>query len=201
MLRDVPYTVFGHSMGAWVAFELAQEARRLGMPLPAMLIVSGNRAPHLAGPQHDVDPTVMHTLCYKDFWPAFEHRYGTNPDLADDRVSQMVWPSLQADFRLVETYKADISDVLPCPLTAIGALQDKRYTPEQVDGWKLHTCKAYAQHWVVGQHDYIIKSAMSSGLLTIIHNNLSKFKLLQHQNTSLAFGINTAIGLSQDLNM
>lgn len=28
--------------------------------------------------------------------------------------------------------QADISDVLPCPLTAIGALQDKRYTPEQV---------------------------------------------------------------------
>ena len=28
--------------------------------------------------------------------------------------------------------QADISDVLPCPLTAIGALQDKRYTAEQV---------------------------------------------------------------------
>ena len=51
------------------------------MPLPTMLIVSGNRAPHLAGPQHDVDPTVMHTLGQQDFWPAFERRYGVNPDL------------------------------------------------------------------------------------------------------------------------
>ena len=51
------------------------------MPLPTRLIVSGNRAPHLAGPQHDVDPTVMHTLCYRDFWPAFERRYGANADL------------------------------------------------------------------------------------------------------------------------
>ena len=51
------------------------------MPLPTRLIVSGNRAPHLAGPQHDVDPTVMHTLCYRDFWPAIERRYGANVDL------------------------------------------------------------------------------------------------------------------------
>ena len=62
-----------------------QEAKRLGMPLPAFLIVSGNRAPHLAGPQHDVDPTVMHALSYADFWPAFERRYGSNPDLVPAR--------------------------------------------------------------------------------------------------------------------
>lgn len=55
--------------------------------MPAFLIVSGNRAPHLAGPQHDVDPTVMHALSYADFWPAFERRYGSNPDLVPARSS------------------------------------------------------------------------------------------------------------------
>jgi len=58
-----------------------QEAKRLGLPEPALLIVSANRAPVLAASHHDVDPTIMHTLTYTDFWTAFERRYGTNPDL------------------------------------------------------------------------------------------------------------------------
>ena len=55
-----------------------------GMPLPAVLIVSGNRAPHLAGPQHDVDPTILHSLSYQDFCTALERRYGANPDLVSE---------------------------------------------------------------------------------------------------------------------
>lgn len=58
-----------------------QEAKRIGLPEPALLIVSANRAPHLAASHHDVDPTILHTLAYTDFWSAFERRYGTNPDL------------------------------------------------------------------------------------------------------------------------
>jgi len=58
-----------------------QEAKRLGLPEPALLIVSANRAPHLAASHHDVDPTILHTLTYTHFWTAFERRYGTNPDL------------------------------------------------------------------------------------------------------------------------
>ena len=51
----------------------------------------------------------------------------------------------------------------------------------QVDAWRLHTCKEYAQHWVVGQHHYIIKSAISSGLMRVIHDNLSEVKPNQSQ--------------------
>ena len=58
-----------------------QEVRRQKLPRPILLIASGNRAPHLAGPQHDLDPTVMHQLRYQDFWAAFERRYGVKPDL------------------------------------------------------------------------------------------------------------------------
>ena len=41
--------------------------------------------------------------------------------------------------------QADISDVLPCPLTAIGALQDKRYTAEQVAA--VLPFPAHRAHW------------------------------------------------------
>ncbi|KAL0028511.1 hypothetical protein WJX77_011089 [Trebouxia sp. C0004] len=172
LLQDLPYAVFGHSLGAWIAFEMAQEARRLELPEPALLIVSANRAPHLAASHHDVDPTILHTLTYTDFWTAFEHRYGTIPDLMDHTVKQMVWPMLQADFKLLETHQDTTSSTLTCPLIAVGALQDNRYTADQVAAWGVH-CRDFKEHWVTGKHDYIIKSAETSGLIRIISNALS----------------------------
>lgn len=166
-------------MGAWIAFEMAQEARRRGLPSPAMLIVSGNRAPHLAGSQHDVDPTIMHQLSYPKFWAAFERRYGHNPDLVDNRVRLMTWPLLQADFKLVETYEGPSVQGLDCPLLAVGARDDKRYTADQISAWGKH-CQDFTECWVQGGHDYITKSAESYILLNIISKRLSA--LIQHHS-------------------
>ena len=51
-------------MGAWLAIEVAQELVKQGGPQPLMVVVSGNRPPHLAGPNNDVDPTIFHKLSY-----------------------------------------------------------------------------------------------------------------------------------------
>lgn len=37
------YALFGHSMGAWIAWEMLQELTRRGLPLPARMFASGNR--------------------------------------------------------------------------------------------------------------------------------------------------------------
>ncbi|MDF3292621.1 thioesterase II family protein [Streptomyces silvisoli] len=44
---DVPYALFGHSMGALLAFELARALRRRGADEPRVLFVSGGPAPQL----------------------------------------------------------------------------------------------------------------------------------------------------------
>jgi len=41
--REGNYAIFGHSMGAWIAWEMLQEITRRGLPLPVRLFVSGNR--------------------------------------------------------------------------------------------------------------------------------------------------------------
>src|SRR5450432_2431387 len=41
-----PFALFGHSMGAVVAYELAQHLRRSALPAPIELVVSAARAPH-----------------------------------------------------------------------------------------------------------------------------------------------------------
>src|SRR5262245_32711610 len=44
---DVPFSLFGHSMGALLAFELTLRLRAAGERLPASLYPSGHRAPHM----------------------------------------------------------------------------------------------------------------------------------------------------------
>ena len=44
---NIPYALFGHSLGALVAFELARELRRRRLPPPARLFVSSRGAPQL----------------------------------------------------------------------------------------------------------------------------------------------------------
>jgi medium-chain acyl-[acyl-carrier-protein] hydrolase len=45
---DEPFVLFGHSMGALMAFEVARHLRKQSLPSPRLLIASGAGAPHLS---------------------------------------------------------------------------------------------------------------------------------------------------------
>lgn len=49
-------------------------------------------------------------------------------------VQRFMWPLLQADFELIESYVPQSLEPLSCDLVAIGALSDNRYNCDQVRG-------------------------------------------------------------------
>src|SRR5690349_11863534 len=59
---DVPFSFFGHSMGALISFELARYLRRHHLPQPRRLLLSAHRAPQLPyrGPR-------LHTMPHDEF--------------------------------------------------------------------------------------------------------------------------------------
>ena len=77
-LREKPFVVFGHSLGAWMAYEVCVELRKRGGPRPVGLVVSGARAPQLADPENDADRVQprMADLPSRAFWAHFERSYG-----------------------------------------------------------------------------------------------------------------------------
>lgn len=82
-------------------------------------------------------------------------------------VRSMLQPMLQADFRLLETWQPlqwpDIAAArggepgalqrLPCPVAALGATADRRYTPAQLEAWReVAPDGAFQLQWFQGGH-------------------------------------------------
>ena len=124
---DRPSVLFGHGLGAWLAYEtlllLHEEhgrlrdtspvtstrsigASRAAPPwyTPGVLVASGIRPPHLAGIDNEADRQTpsLSTLDSDAFWHAFSIRYGLDPAL--NEVRDLFEPTLRKELGMMETY-------------------------------------------------------------------------------------------------
>ncbi len=149
---DKPFALFGHSMGAIISYELAQQLRRLGEPAPMQLLVSGRRAPNLSDPN-----PPLHTLPSEAFLDAVQKRYGGIPEivLQDAEMRELFAPLLQADFTLVETYHCSDTTPLTCPIVAFGGSEDAHAGRDAMLAWRPFTRDAFTLHMFPGGHFYL----------------------------------------------
>ena len=146
---DVPFALFGHSMGALVAFELARLLRHhAGL---TRVFVSARRAPHLSEPR----PPIAH-LPNPELAAAIQQRYGgipqpvmDSPDLLD-----LLLPRLRADFEVLESYQCRPDEPLPCAISVFGGRGDS-VPEEDLRAWQAHTTDDVALRMVAGGHLYL----------------------------------------------
>lgn len=149
-----PFALFGHSMGALVAFELARHLRDHHDVQPAHLFVSGCAAPHVprtAPPTYDLpDPMFLDEL----------RRYNGMPDdvLAHRELMQLLLPTLRADFELVESYEYAEAAPLDCPISVFAGLRDLTADPPALAAWRVHTRSEFALRRLPGDHFYLLDS-------------------------------------------
>jgi pyochelin biosynthetic protein PchC len=145
---DAPVFYFGHSIGAWLAYETA--TRQPPHSAPAKLYTSGVRAPSVAHWLNDLDRTNprLSLLEGDAFWDAFNARYGENMHLTSSGTRNAMFSSLVNDFRLSETYEPSAERV-ECDIVAIGTRGDSRYDAHQLGMWRHHTSSAYDERWFV----------------------------------------------------
>jgi medium-chain acyl-[acyl-carrier-protein] hydrolase len=146
-LLESPFALFGHSMGALIAFELARELRRLGR-FPLHLIVSGLRAPQLTDPGQP-----LHRLSNDEFVTALATLDGI-PDqlLAEPEFLKVMLPTLRADFELCETYRYVPDAPLPCPISAYAGRSDARSLPQDLIFWSAHSASRFSCRIFPGEH-------------------------------------------------
>jgi len=149
---DLPFALFGHSMGALVAFELARQLRRECHQEPLHLFVSGCAAPHL--PREDHQP--IHDLPEPAFRREIARLNGTPAAvLENDELMQMMLPILRADFAVCETYTYAEGPPLTCPISAFGGLQDEAVDREELNAWRAQTTGPFRLRLVPGDHFFL----------------------------------------------
>lgn len=136
--RDIsrPFALFGHSMGALLAFELAHKLRENTAREPVHFFVSACRAPHfppLAVPCSD--------LPQKDLIDTIDRRYGGIPSalVADDGMMKALLPAIRADFRILERYRASDRRPLNCPISVFGGWNDTATPLSTLEAWRQYT--------------------------------------------------------------
>jgi medium-chain acyl-[acyl-carrier-protein] hydrolase len=151
-LLDKPFALFGHSFGAFVAFELARQMHRQQLREPEILFVSGCGAPQMPDPH---PPTSM--LSDDQFLETLAGMGGIDSELLrQPEMLQLLMPMIRADFKALESYHYD-PNVPPvrCPIMAFGGLADGRVSPEQLEGWAVQTRSYFKSQYFPEDHFFI----------------------------------------------
>ncbi|MGQ0841548.1 thioesterase II family protein [Actinokineospora sp.] len=154
-LVEPPYALFGHSLGALVAFELAVRLRGLGVPEPVHLFVSGRQAPRIVSPLPDLRDLDLADLA------AELARLGGTPKQVLDNLDLLgcIAPMLRADFAVNETYRYTERPPLELPVTAFAATADPRADLAQITAWQEQTSAGFRVHRLPGDHFAVLRQA------------------------------------------
>ncbi|GAA3728889.1 alpha/beta fold hydrolase [Plantactinospora mayteni] len=151
-LLDRPYALFGHSMGALLAFELCRRLRRDGAPQPVRLLVSAYRAPHLPAWRPAVSTLPQPQLLTRLAEMAGQSRSAVmDPDLLT-----ALTPMLRADFELCETYRYVPDDPLDMLITCFAAVDDPEVRVDEMLGWQRHSTMDSQLHPYSGGHLFLL---------------------------------------------
>src|SRR6185312_16125229 len=144
-----PMYLFGHSLGALVAFEVARQLADL--PDLRHLVASGCSAPELLPSKR---LRAIAELEGREFAEAICFFGGLTPEVAaDEDVRALLLPGLTADFRMAVGYEYRPAAQLTVPLSLINGRQDPHIGPAQLVPWR-HESAAPVHHWADGGHFY-----------------------------------------------
>jgi medium-chain acyl-[acyl-carrier-protein] hydrolase len=147
-----PFALFGHSMGALLAFEVATEFTRRGEPHRLThLFVSGSAEPRIPRlvdlPADPADDELAGWL---------RKMGNTDPRVLDSpMLLELLLPVLRADLTWVKSYPGPTGPRLSCPVTAFAGDQDIGAAPAAVAGWEACTDGPFALRVVPGGHFFL----------------------------------------------
>jgi surfactin synthase thioesterase subunit len=166
-LPAYPTVLFGHGLGALIAFETARRLRDRHGPVLA-LFVSGRQAPA----QRDREPPIAN-LPVEQFIEEARRRSGALPDAAlrDAELMRVLLPGFRADIAMAESYRYGAAAPLDCPIVACGGAADPRMSRADLESWRSETRSRFSLHVFGGGDLYLTRE--STAVTALIANQLS----------------------------
>lgn len=145
------FSLYGHSLGALIAFEVARYLRRHGGPSPRHLLVSASGAPHVPNPN-----PLIHHLSDAELVAALV-RYNGIPTLVleNRELLHHLLPVVRADLTAFETYRYVDEAPLDCPIFSYGGRVDPWVHPDRVEGWARQTTRRFRVRMFPGDHFFV----------------------------------------------
>lgn len=147
---EVPYYLFGHSLGTKIVYELILKVNENRLPLPKGIIISAGKAP-----------------CYKEEKPICNlddekfisqiNRFSGTPQevIENFDIMKIFLPMLRADFILDETYINNQIIKINVPILVLMGTKDIELTLDQLIKWKDYTTCDFSYRNIDGAHMFI----------------------------------------------
>lgn len=148
-LMDRPLVLFGHSMGALLAFEVVRNLEAAGHEVSA-LIASACLAPHLrearppTGTESDQELVALMRL-----WGTIDTEVLSNRDFLD-----AILPPLRADLALCDRYRYRLGSVR-APVMALAGTADVKTPLRDVEAWQRCTADWRGVQVIPGPHLFL----------------------------------------------
>ena len=150
---EAPIALFGHSLGAWIAFEFATTASVKIASRPALVYFRSIR-PQLPDPE----APIRH-FSDQEFISEIRRRYDGLPEevlINDDEMMKLSLPALRADFTIKETYRYIDGPTLDCSVSCFGGHDDGSVADgDELAAWRDRACGTFNLKMFPGGHFFI----------------------------------------------
>lgn len=127
---DVPYVLFGHSLGARIAFETARRA--VSTLTPSRVVVSACPSPDRERHEN------ISALSDEAFVARILRLGGTAAEVLEHpELRALFLPILRADYALVDTVPP-VDGPIRCPITALAGTEDVDVPQSEVESWERY---------------------------------------------------------------
>lgn len=161
-----PFSLFGHSLGSLVAFEVARKVEDMKLPLDKLL-VSGR------GPTKETSSNPVSKMSDAELLRFIGRLNGTPKEILENKEWMAhILECMRADFNILETHTVSEESQLTCDIAAFMGNADSQVNKTDLFAWKKLTRGNFDYHVFEGDHFYLVPKV--NELLELVKSYIKK---------------------------